>query len=290
MVKIQSSPNEPSPQHYRDGLAELFQMGLTVARMVTRVAEAEIAVADAAAEVRAAEGASPMPTSLAEAIEADRAFAAAAEARHTVVARADVVTRAFARIARCIRLTVAQAERLDRGWARPTRSDDRRAMARRQVARAVADVIAREAEGERAERLTESLTERLESPDWEDEFEDLPVEEVITRICRDLGLDPVRGTVNPRCRASSARRTWRKRVYAPAAGRLGLRSRRSEGRMGEAGPPSRPSPRGLPDSHILSLSRECKAFCQLRQSVAIRLAWFWVRAACNNSSSHRAVL
>ena len=138
---------------------------------------------------------SAIPASWAEAIEADRAAAAAAEARHTVVARADVVTRAFARIARCIRLTVAQAERLDRGWARPTRSDDRRAMARRQVARAVADVIAREAEGERAERLTESLTERLESPDWEDEFEDLPVEEVITRICRDLGLDPVRGTV-----------------------------------------------------------------------------------------------
>jgi len=112
-----------------------------------------------------------------------------------VVARADVVTRAFARIARCIRLTMAQAERLDRGWARPTRSDDRRAMAKRQIARGVADVIAREAEGERAERLTESLTERLDSPDWEDEFEDRPAEEVIAIICRDLGLDPVRNTV-----------------------------------------------------------------------------------------------
>jgi hypothetical protein len=197
MVIIPPRPNEPTtaPQPLRDALAQLVQMGLTVARMVTRVAEAETALADAAAQVNAAEGASPMPTSLAEAIEADRAAAAAAEARHTVVARADIVTRAFARIARCIRLTVAQAERLDRGWARPTKADDRRAMAKRQVARGVAEVIAREAEGERAERLRESLTERLDSPDWEDEFEDLPVEEVITRICRDFGLDPVRGTV-----------------------------------------------------------------------------------------------
>jgi hypothetical protein len=191
-----TQPRPAAPPHYRDALAQLVQMGLSVARMVTRVAEAETALAEAAARASLAEeGASPMPASLAEAIEADRAAAAAAEARHTVVARADVVTRAFARIARCIRLTVAQAERLDRGWARPTKSDDRRAMAKRQVARAVAEVIAREAEGERAERLTESLTERLDTPDWEYEFEDLPVEEVIAIICRDLGLDPVRGTV-----------------------------------------------------------------------------------------------
>jgi len=197
MDKISPRPNEPTtaPPHYRDALAELVQISLIVARMVGRGAEAEIAMADAAAEIRAAEGASPMPASLAEAIEVDRAFAAAAEARQTVAARIDLITRAHARTARSIRLTVAHAERLDRGWARPTRSDDRRAMARRQVARGVADVIAREAEGERAERLTESLTERMESPDWEDEFEDRPAEEVVAIICRDLGLDPVRGTV-----------------------------------------------------------------------------------------------
>ena len=171
-------------------------MGLRVARMVAEVADAETALAKAASQAAAAEeGVSPIPASWAEAIEADRAAAAAAEARHTVVARADVVARAFARVSRSIRLTAALLERFDRGWAGPTRSDDRRAMAKRQIARGVADVIAREAEGERAERLTESLTERLDTPDWEDEFEDLPVEEVIARICRDLGLDPVRGTV-----------------------------------------------------------------------------------------------
>jgi hypothetical protein len=197
MDKITPRPNEAAqaPLHYRDALAAVVRMSLTVARMVECVAEAEIAVAEAAAHVNVAEGVSPVPASLAEAIEADRAFAAAAEARQTVAARADIVARAFARISRSIRLTIAQAERLDRGWARPTRSDDRRAMARRQVARGVAEMIAREAEGERAERLTESLSERLDSPDWEDGFEDRPAEEVIAIICRDLGLDPVRGTV-----------------------------------------------------------------------------------------------
>ena len=62
--------------------------------------------------------------------------------------------------------------------------------------RGVADVIAREAEGERAERLTRVAHGTAGfAPDWEDEFEDRPAEEVIAIICRDLGLDPVRGTV-----------------------------------------------------------------------------------------------
>ena len=56
-------------------------------------------------------------------------------------------------------------------------------------------MIDREAEGERAERLRESLTERMDAPDWEEEFADLPAEEVIAIICRELRLDPVRTTV-----------------------------------------------------------------------------------------------
>jgi hypothetical protein len=68
-------------------------------------------------------------------------------------------------------------------------------MARRQIARGVEDAIAREAEGEPADRLRERLTERLDSPDWEDLLEDRPAEEVIAIICRGLGLDPVRMTV-----------------------------------------------------------------------------------------------
>jgi hypothetical protein len=107
------------------------------------------------------------------------------------------VAAAFRQVSRAIRLTMAQAERLDRGWARGSRVDDRHAMAQRQIARGVEDAIANEAKGERAERLRETLTERLDSPDWEDLLDDHAPEEVVAIICRYLGLDPVRMTVQP---------------------------------------------------------------------------------------------
>jgi hypothetical protein len=190
-------PDVPAtaPQGFRDALAELVQIGLSVARMVGRVAEAETALAEAAAQAGVDEGVSALASSLAEAIEADRAAAAAAEMRHTVVARTEAVAGAFARVSRAIRLTVLLAERLDSGWARRGNADDRHAMARRQIARGVADAIGREAEGERAVTLTAALAERLETLDTEAGIGDRSAEAVIEEICRDLGLDPVRMTV-----------------------------------------------------------------------------------------------
>jgi hypothetical protein len=186
-----------APQGFRDALAELVQIGLTVARLVGRVAEAELALADAAAQASAAEGSLPLATSLAEAIEADRAAIAAADARQTSAARAQAVGATFSRVSRSVRLTVFQVERLDRGWARGGVSDDRQAMARRQIARGVAEANARQAEGERAAQLTRALRERLESPDTESYFTHRSPEEIIAIICRDLGLDAVRMTVRP---------------------------------------------------------------------------------------------
>jgi hypothetical protein len=184
-----------APQGFRDALAELVQIGLRVARMVGRVADAEIELAEAASQAGVAEGVSALARSLAEAIEADRAAVAAAEMRHTVVARAEAVAAAFARVSRGIRLTVLLAERLDRGWARRGDVDDRHAMARRQITRGVADAIGREAEGERAMNLTAALAERLEALDTEAGIGDRSAEEIIGEICRDLGLDPARMTV-----------------------------------------------------------------------------------------------
>jgi hypothetical protein len=196
MNKTAARPEiQPAPPEIRDALSEIVQIGLRVARMIGEVADAETALAKSAADIRVAEGVSPMATSLAEAIEADRATAAAAEARHSVVARAEAIAAAFARVSRAIRLTVAMLERLDRGWARGRRVDDRIAMAKRQIARGVNDAITREAEGERAEDLRERLTERLDSEDWEDLLENHDPQEVIDIICRQMGLDPVRMTV-----------------------------------------------------------------------------------------------
>jgi hypothetical protein len=81
-----------APEGFRDALAELVQIGLSVARLVGRVAEAETALAEAASQISVADGVSPLAESLAQAIEADRAAAAAAEARQTVVARAEIVS------------------------------------------------------------------------------------------------------------------------------------------------------------------------------------------------------
>jgi hypothetical protein len=192
-----SNRNSPAtaPQEIRDGLAELMQLGLRVARMVATVADAETELAQAAARAGVEAGVPAMATSLAEAIEADRASAAAAEARQIVAARVEAVAGAFARVSRGIRLTVMLMERFDRGWARRGEADDRHAMARRQIARGVADAIGREAEGERGVSLNAALAERLEALDTEGGIGDRSVQAVIDEICRELGLDPARMVV-----------------------------------------------------------------------------------------------
>jgi hypothetical protein len=192
---MQTRPNPPdeitpAPEPFRAALAELVQFGMNVARLVSHAADAEMALAEAAATV--ASGVSPVANSLAEAIEADRAAAAAGEARRDVVERTAIIAAAFNRVARAVRLTVLLAERLDRGWARPGRADDRQAMARRQIDRAVHDAISSDADVADVERLNGELRERLDSMDTLDEIGNRPVADVIREICRDLGVDPAR--------------------------------------------------------------------------------------------------
>ena len=225
-----------APPAFRDASAELVQMGLRVARMVAQSADVETELAQAAARAGAAAGASALATSLAEAIEADRAAAAAAEARQTIIARTEAIARAFARVARAIRLTILLAERMDRGWARGNTADDRHAMARRQIARGVADAIAREAEGERAVTLTAALRERLDSLDTESAFADHSAEDMISIISRDLGLDPARMTrhsLAPAAISPAGACTTAPRARTSQACRL---TRRSAGQMAESGP------------------------------------------------------
>ena len=201
MSQTVSHPDETAraPEAFRSALAELVQIGMSVARMVGQVAEAETAWAGLVVRACAADGAQPVAESYAEAIEADRVAEGAAQSRRIMVPRAETVARMFGRVSRSVRMTVLLAERLDRGWARPGReralADDRDAMARRQIARGVAEAIAREADGERAERLSESLADRMETLDVEAALGNRPVEEIITEICRDIGLDAARMTV-----------------------------------------------------------------------------------------------
>ncbi len=61
-------------------------------------------------------------------------------------------------------------------------------MIRRQVACGVADRIRQESDEEAAERLFDDLPKRLDDPTLAEDFQTLPVEQVVRRICRDLGL------------------------------------------------------------------------------------------------------
>ena len=186
-----------APELFRAALAQLVQIGMSVAQMVGEAAEAETVLAKAATTANIAEGVSPLATSLAEAIEADQAAAAAGEARRAVIARTQIVAAAFNQTARAIRRTILLAERIDRAWARPTNADSHAVIARRQIARAVTGAIARNAGGEQAGRFTETLAERLDSLDTLDDVTSRPAEDIIRDICRDLGLDPVRSMPVP---------------------------------------------------------------------------------------------
>ncbi|WP_158742880.1 hypothetical protein [Acidisphaera sp. L21] len=175
-----------APEPFRAALAELVEIGMTVARMLARVAAGETTLAEAAATM--APDVSPVATSLAEAIEADRAASAASEARRDIVRRSEIVAAAFAQVSRAIRRTVLLAERLDCGWARPGRADCRDTMMRRQIARAVGDAIVRDADGAEADRLRGELAERLDSLDRLDDLGWAAVEDIVRDICRDLGV------------------------------------------------------------------------------------------------------
>ena len=166
-------------------LSELATLGMRAARVVTRMMEIEQAMAEVAAGYLPASVADP--ASWAEAVAAGQGVDAANAAMAQGVARVEVLARAFDRVSRSVRRSAALLRRMEAGWPRAG-SDDRVAMVRRQVARGVAEVIRRESDGESAERLFDELAERLDEPGIETDLSVLPVEEVVRRLCRDLGL------------------------------------------------------------------------------------------------------
>ena len=153
-----------APDAFRDALTELVGIGMSVARMIGLAAETETALAQSAAQVTAEDGVSPMPNSLAEAIEA------------------------YTEVSRAVRRTVLLAERLDRGWAGRPLADDQHAMAKRQIERGVRDAIEREADGSRADTLNDALIERMDSPDTMDEISLRSADDIIRTICGELKL------------------------------------------------------------------------------------------------------
>ena len=160
-------------------------MGLRIARVVAEIAEAEgrvVAVMVAGLPPTLDTAGSPTEAQMAG-LAVDAADAALGQASPRVTA----VAQAFERVSRAVRRNAALVRRLECGWPRRNGADDRLAMARRQVVRSVSEAIARQADGELAERLFDDLHERLDGMELDGEL-DGPVEAVVAAICRDLGL------------------------------------------------------------------------------------------------------
>ena len=183
------SPAEPA---LRDALLELVGFGVRIARVVAEVTEAEGQVV---AVVRAGLPGSMVDAgSLTEAQLAGLAVDAAEDALSKASPRIAAAAQAFDRVSRAVRRTAALVRRLECGWPRRGGSDDRQAMARRQIARSVGERITGQSDGEAAERLFDDLAERLDALDLAGAL-DQPVEAVIAEICRELGLEAARMTV-----------------------------------------------------------------------------------------------
>ena len=176
------SPADPA---LRDALLDLVALGIRIARVATEVAELEgrvvaIVAADLPERLDAAE-------TMAEARGAGSAVDSAEAALAQASARIGSVTHAFDQVSRAVRRTVALIQRLDAGWQPRAAPDDHPALVRRQAARSVGERIARDHDGETAERLFDDLAERLDAMELDGGL-DRPAELVIADLCRELGL------------------------------------------------------------------------------------------------------
>ncbi len=166
-------------QYYRHVLHDLIDMGAGLARVLYQQATAHAAPQDT--------GMQPAPT----------------PAPNLAIA----IAAAFDRIARAVRRSIA----LVRSLAEPVQfaktPAQHLAATRKRILREVEDVIQRTApasddaasdgadtDNASAEALTAELHDRLDAPDLDDDISSRPVADIITEICRDLGLAALSGT------------------------------------------------------------------------------------------------
>jgi hypothetical protein len=130
----------------------------------------------------------------------------------------------FDRAARNIHQTVMLVEQVGRPKTLASRPGAHRIAARKRIIRDVEDVIQRTATGPRAERLYAELAERLDGPELEEELDDRQVAEIVTDLCRDLGLAHTHGN-----------HPWKRRTPADIAA-LRARAARPAGAGSAASP------------------------------------------------------
>ena len=180
MSTTPQTPTQPHPQDtdaHRQALNDLITMGTDLARLLHQQATAHAHAAQAALPP------TPAPTP------------------DTLIA----LTTAFDRIARAVRRSITLARTLDAPLKPVPDPAHQRAAARKRILREVEDAITRNAhdpgrarypgsEGTDPEDLTAELHDRLDGPDLDADLATRPIAEVITEICRDLGLAAPPGT------------------------------------------------------------------------------------------------
>ena len=178
---LQDDPGQPADPHgYREVLHDLITMGAGFARLLHGQAAAQAQPAQPAA-ASAHQGTDPQPAP-------------------------DALIRlsaAFDRTARAVRRGILLARSLDQpvqpAPLQPAPDPAApRAAARRRILRDVEDAIQRTGRGasdghDRAETLQAELRDRLDAPDLDWDISTRPIADIISEICRDLGLAPPSG-------------------------------------------------------------------------------------------------
>ncbi len=187
------APGQPAAdaQYYRDVLHELIDMGAGFARLLHQQA-----AAPAHAAPPDATRPQPAPSPAPDVLIPDALISMAA---------------AFDRIARAVRRSIALARSLAHPVPPARDPAQHRAAARKRILREVEDAIQRTAPGSghaapngfsadaadlddaSAEALTAELHDRLDAPDLDDDISSRLVADIITEICRDLGLAALSG-------------------------------------------------------------------------------------------------
>ena len=212
-----SSEHAADAQYYRHTLHDLIDMGTGLARLLHQQASAQAAqrtITPAAPQDPAPQ---PAPAPAPDALTPDTLISIAA---------------AFDRIARAIRRSIALARSLADPAPPAKNPAQHRAAARRRILREVEDTIQRmspgsddadfdaaDADDASADALTAELHDRLDAPDLDDDVSSRPVADIITEICRDLGLAVLSGAHPWKRRTPADLEQLRARAAAPSAAR-----------------------------------------------------------------------
>ena len=176
-----AGPHDADTQGYRQVLHDLIHLGADLARCLHGQATAQAVQA--------------MAHPAQQAMSEQPALAPGAPNPNALIS----LTVAFDRIARAVRRGILLARSLDEPIQPARDPAQARAATRRRIIREVEDAIqrtGRDASDGRdgPEALQAELRDRLDAPDLDDDISLRPAAEIITEICRDLGLAALPGT------------------------------------------------------------------------------------------------